>query len=294
MGQIPVRNPYLLQAKLLIAEDRCINLLLEACRMDLLEYVQSHSGGIGEPLARRWSRQLCHAIAHLHEIGVMHLDVKLENIMLYDPTNVLALEACDIRLADFGLSALGKPGKWLTNMCGSGIYRAPEISLTESLGPYDGRAADVWSLGVSMFVLVRGCFPFAAEAPIGLVKQLVDASPRDVFGAGEPPLVLSSPIQRHRLPQDLLESLDSMLSLDPDRRPPVSALLHSDWLKCGADFCEAIMSDDGVSNDPGSDSGYATPPESKRPPRCPPYLIDLRRKRRRKVLEQTTGRAGAE
>ena len=266
---------HLLQAKLLIAEDRCVNLLLEACDKDLLEYVQKSPSGVPEPLARRWSRQLCGATVHLHEMGLMHLDIKLENILLNHTGG--DIEMSDIKLTDFGLSAFGAPGQTLSKLCGSGIYRAPEVSLTAKYGPYDGRKADVWSLGVCIFVLMRGCFPFAAHVPIERLELYME--PAD--GVRRTPLpMIYSPIQRSRLPPSLLELLAVALAVDPACRPLTSEMLEAEWLHCGGDV--EYASDDTVGTDPDSDSGYATPPASRRPPRCPPYLIDVRRKRRRR------------
>eukprot|EP00966_Prymnesium_polylepis_P082880 1919490-Prymnesium_polylepis.1 len=162
-------------------------------------------------------------------------------------------------------------------MCGSGIYRAPEISLVDSLGSYDGRAADVYSIGVCMFVLIRGCFPFSAEVPIGLLEQW--ASHGAAFQP-EPPPLLRAPVQRCRLPETLLLLLDELLSIDASARPPASAVLDAEWLRCSINLEEA--SDDGMS--PVREeisSGYETPPGKRWNPARPAYLIDERRKRRK-------------
>ena len=276
------RHSNLLQANLLIAEDRCVNLILESCQTDLLEYVLKHPNGIEEHLVSRWSRQLCSATAHLHQIDVMHLDIKLENIMLQGPPGKEVA-----KLGDFGLSDFGGRGKLLTKMCGSGIYRAPEVSLALTRSPYDGRAADVWSIGVCIFVMTRGCFPFAVHVPINMLKEHREITALhcteqayDEVAIARVPSVLSSQLQRCKMSPALLEVLDSVLSLEPEGRPPASALLQFPWFACDD------LLDDSLRDDSDLEGGYSTPssrPGSPSKDEChPPYFIDARRKRRRK------------
>lgn len=91
--------------------------------------------------------QLFSAINHCHANGVIHRDIKHENIMITD-TN-------QIRLIDFGLSRI-KPKKLLIHeRVGTAFYMAPEVLN----GNYNEKA-DLWSLGVLLYTLVCGYMPF--------------------------------------------------------------------------------------------------------------------------------------
>lgn len=90
--------------------------------------------------------QLFSAVNHCHANGVIHRDIKPENIMLTKNNK--------IRLIDFGLSKLGTT-KAQTEVAGTPYYMAPEV--------WDGKykeKADIWSLGVLLYVLVSGYLPF--------------------------------------------------------------------------------------------------------------------------------------
>ena len=65
---------------------------------------------------------------------------------------------CNVRLIDFGFAILSR-GK-LRVPCGSPAYTAPEILLAHE---YDGQLADIWSLGVLIYVMLAGRFPFQAR-----------------------------------------------------------------------------------------------------------------------------------
>lgn len=98
---------------------------------ELLDYVVAH-GRLAESDARRFMRQLASAVAHLHSCGVVHRDLKVENLLLDEHLN--------LKLIDFGLSNL-RDGK-LQTQCGSPAYSAPELLS----GAAYGKAVDLWSM----------------------------------------------------------------------------------------------------------------------------------------------------
>uniref|UniRef100_A0A0N4ZBG8 Protein kinase domain-containing protein n=1 Tax=Parastrongyloides trichosuri TaxID=131310 RepID=A0A0N4ZBG8_PARTI len=104
-------------------------------------------GRYNENDARKLFQQLVAAVAHCHVVGIAHRDIKLENIMI-DTTNTL-------RLIDFGLASTKLTN--LTQPCGSLPYTAPEILAGHE---YDGTKADIWSMGVCLFIMLVGKFPF--------------------------------------------------------------------------------------------------------------------------------------
>jgi serine/threonine protein kinase len=212
----------------------------DVCEGDLLERVLS-GDAVDEPMACVWGLQLIDAIAHLHACCVVHLDVKLENIFLDG--------AGRIKLGDLGLAAVSKPGGLMRKMCGSGIYTAPEVLQAQLHGPYDGRAADVWSFAVCLFVMVRCRFPFVPTVP---TKALADhraacqLARADGAWPPTPPLLLGTPPQRDQFSAELLELLDRCLSLEPSLRPTVAQVAASAWMRgaraAGTDASEAVPS----------------------------------------------------
>ncbi|KAH0794635.1 CAMK family protein kinase [Histomonas meleagridis] len=97
-------------------------------------------------LAMDFFRQIVLAIEYLHWHGICHRDLKPENILL-DSNN-------QIKVADFGFARWVKHNITETS-CGSPHYAAPEVIKGT---PYDGRKADIWSLGVILYALLAVCF----------------------------------------------------------------------------------------------------------------------------------------
>ena len=198
---------------------------LPLCKHDMLEHVL-RAGTICETEAIDWTTKLCGAVQHLHSRNVVHLDVKLENIFI-DAEG-------DLKLGDMGLAAFSQPGHTLAKQCGSGVYAAPEVLGANEFGPYDGFAADVWSIGVCSFTLVRGRFPFSMDVPLRTYaawRAATDLARLNNDGALPPqPLILNSEVQRKYFSSSHLELLDACLNLNPVMRPSAQDLLRLSWL----------------------------------------------------------------
>ncbi|XP_061576380.1 ribosomal protein S6 kinase-related protein [Cololabis saira] len=104
-----------------------------------------------EDEVRLFAAELGSALGFLHDLGIIHRDIKMENILLSDQGH--------LRLCDFGLSRRLQRGGRAFTICGTIQYMAPEVLRA---GPYN-HAADWWSLGILLFSLVTGDFPVAAE-----------------------------------------------------------------------------------------------------------------------------------
>lgn len=130
----------------------------------LLEMIRKRSQ-IPEEEAKSIYQQLVSAISYCHSKGIVHRDIKCENL-LFDSNNVL-------KIIDFGFarqydSRLGR-SKMSETYCGSYSYACPEILRGQ---PYDPRHADVWASGVVLYAMVFGRLPFDDTSFTKLLKQV--------------------------------------------------------------------------------------------------------------------------
>ncbi|XP_027992433.2 testis-specific serine/threonine-protein kinase 5-like isoform X2 [Eptesicus fuscus] len=184
-------------------------LVLElAGRGDLLEHINTVSDrrrcpGLEEKEAHRLFWQLVSAVAHCHSSGVVHRDLKCENILLDDQGF--------LKLTDFGFanqSAL--KNALLSTFCGSVAYTAPEILMSKK---YNGERADLWSLGVILYAMVTGKLPFKERRPRRMLL-LMRRGP--AFPPGLSPEC-----------QDLIRAL---LQLRPCARPDLQQVAAHRWM----------------------------------------------------------------
>ncbi|XP_050619179.1 ribosomal protein S6 kinase-related protein isoform X4 [Macaca thibetana thibetana] len=129
---------------------RHLFIMCSYCSTDLYS-LWSAVGCFPEASIRLFAAELVLVLCYLHDLGIMHRDVKMENILLD--------ERGHLKLTDFGLSRHLPQGARAYTICGTLQYMAPEVL---SGGPYN-HAADWWSLGVLLFSLATGKFPVAAE-----------------------------------------------------------------------------------------------------------------------------------
>ncbi|CAM0148509.1 unnamed protein product [Urochloa decumbens] len=105
----------------------------------------------GEDEARYFFQQLISGVSYCHSMQVCHRDLKLENTLL-DGSDAPRLKICD-----FGYSKSSVLHSQPKSTVGTPAYIAPEVLLKKE---YDGKIADVWSCGVTLYVMVVGAYPF--------------------------------------------------------------------------------------------------------------------------------------
>uniref|UniRef100_A0A9J8DMZ9 non-specific serine/threonine protein kinase n=1 Tax=Cyprinus carpio carpio TaxID=630221 RepID=A0A9J8DMZ9_CYPCA len=142
------------------SRERIVMVMEYASGGELYDYIQDKQR-LSEEEARHFFRQITSAVQYCHKNGVVHRDLKLENILLDKDLNV--------KLADFGLSNRYMRGQCLETFCGSPLYASPEI--INGL-PYHGPEVDCWSLGVLLYALVYGSMPFDGTTYSILKEQI--------------------------------------------------------------------------------------------------------------------------
>ncbi|KAM6099091.1 LOW QUALITY PROTEIN: hormonally up-regulated neu tumor-associated kinase [Theristicus caerulescens] len=209
-GQIQqmIRHPNIAQLLDILETENSYYLVMELCPGGNLMHKIYEKKRLEEHEARKYIRQLILAVEHLHRAGVVHRDLKIENLLLDEDNN--------IKLIDFGLSncagILGYSDPFSTQ-CGSPAYAAPELLARKKYGP----KIDVWSIGVNMYAMLTGTLPFTVEpfSLRALYQKMVDKEMNPF------PTQLSTAA---------INFLRSLLEPDPAKRPNIQQALANRWL----------------------------------------------------------------
>ncbi|XP_032376449.1 NUAK family SNF1-like kinase 1 [Etheostoma spectabile] len=186
------------------SRDKIVIVMEYASRGELYDYIQER-GRLPETEARGIFRQITSAVHFCHKNGVVHRDLKLENILLDQDFNV--------KLADFGLSNHFQRGTLLQTYCGSPLYAAPEI--VKGL-PYHGPEVDCWALGVLLYALVYSSMPFDGASLTTLTEQISKGRYR-----------------RPNPPSDACALIDWLLAVCVDERATIEDVANHWWVNWG-------------------------------------------------------------
>lgn len=202
-----------------------------------------------EIIVQHFFKQISSAIEYLHTRGVVHGDIKPENMLLSGDGS--------LKISDFGQSQILSDGESkLTKTLGTPAFLAPEICAGEE---YDGFAADIWALGVTLYFFIFGKLPFTGQTIIELYDNIAE---RDVEFPQETALSINL--------QDLFLRL---LNKNPKHRIAIDELVAHPWI-CEDDLSEvdkkfsdyentsamqdtATWSKQAASNNESGSSGFA-------------------------------------
>ncbi|TPX09000.1 uncharacterized protein E0L32_009579 [Thyridium curvatum] len=190
-------------------DEDSLYMVLEMCKKGVIMKV-----GIGETAepyeeeqCRYWFRDLILGIEYLHAQGVIHRDIKPDNLLLTDD-DVL-------KIVDFGVSEMfEKEGSMRTaKSAGSPAFLAPELCMSRH-GDVSGKAADIWSMGVSLYCLRYGRIPFEHEG----VLEMYDAIRNED--------VKMPPDED----ADFADLMHKLLEKNPDKRITMAELREHPWV----------------------------------------------------------------
>ena len=128
--------------------DNLVYIVMEFVQGGLLFDLCQTMGAMGEDAGRFFLHQMLDSVEYMHSRRVVHRDLKLENILVDDNLN--------LKLADFGFACY-KNIDSLKSYRGTMTYMAPEIKEGKM---YKGQNVDMFSIGVILFIIVQGIFPF--------------------------------------------------------------------------------------------------------------------------------------
>ncbi|XP_031273551.1 CBL-interacting serine/threonine-protein kinase 5-like [Pistacia vera] len=231
-----VRHPHVVELKEVMATKAKIFFVMEYVKGGEL-FAKVAKGKLKEDLARKYFQQLISAVDFCHSRGVYHRDLKPENLLLDENE--------DLKVSDFGLSALPEQ-IWndglLHTRCGTPAYVAPEVLRKKG---YDGAKSDIWSCGVILFVLLAGFLPFQDENVMKMYRKIFKAE------FEFPPWI--SP--------DARKLISRILVTDPEKRITVSEIMRNPWFQKG--FCKpvAVSIDEKLTVENGFGSGEDNPGE---------------------------------
>ncbi|KAH9307810.1 hypothetical protein KI387_035721, partial [Taxus chinensis] len=178
----------------------------------VLEYVEGRwifqgsgpAGGIGEDIARRYFRDILQGLIYLHSCNIVHGDIKPENLLVTSDGRV--------KICDFSVSRMFKGNNdELRRSPGTPVFTAPECCLGVT---YHGKTADVWALGVTLYLMVLGHYPFIGHT----LQDIYDKIVRD-------PLFLPE-----NMNPELTNLLEGLLCKDPNQRMNLDAAARHQWV----------------------------------------------------------------
>lgn len=151
------------------ADELIVYYVMECCNGEKLFHKLEEDIVLEEAAAMKMCKQMVDAVAHVHSKGVAHLDLKPENWVIGG-----YLEAPTVKLLNFGLAEWCKGGAQnpLTQACGTLHYVAPEVLR----GAY-GLPADLWTLGVVMFLMMYGAYPFDGDSCQAVMRAILINEP---------------------------------------------------------------------------------------------------------------------
>ncbi|CAJ0945084.1 unnamed protein product, partial [Mesorhabditis belari] len=201
-----LNHPHIIKLYQVMETTNIIYLVTEyAPNGEVFDLISRHSR-LTEEDARFKFWQIISAIDYCHKMGVVHRDLKAENLLLDGNFR--------LKIADFGFSNFFKGDEQLGTFCGSPPYAAPEVFEGRH---YSATSLDIWSLGVVLYVFVCGALPFNGPT----LQHLRD---RVLSGRFRIPFYMS---------QECENLIRRMLTLDPTKRPTIEQIKAHKWMQQG-------------------------------------------------------------
>jgi eukaryotic-like serine/threonine-protein kinase len=217
-------------------QDNVFFIVMEYVPGETLENIIGTQGALELNRALDYTCQICNAVDHAHQQGVIHRDLR--------PANVLVGEHDMLKVADFGTSRFLEIAAHGTTVIGSPPYMAPE--------QFHGRAvfaSDIYSLGVTMYQMLTGELPYDTPAPADLDKLMSGelVSPPRLKNPSIPKAI-SDIVMKAMAPdisaryQRAPDVLRDILAARPRRTPPARSVARGDVMRPPREDAQGIQS----------------------------------------------------
>ena len=204
------RHPYIIKLFDIYETNNKIYIVMEQCKKcNLFDYFIDKNYKMKEDIVKEIIYELLSAIKYIHSLGIIHRDIKLDNILFSNESKI------NIRLIDFGLSKILGPNEKSTDCCGTLAFAAPEL-LEEK--PYT-KSVDFWSLGIVTYFLLCGYLPFNGEIPEEVLIQIIDAS-----------IPFKENIWKN-ISVEAKDFVEGLLKKNPAKRFNIEQILQHPWIK---------------------------------------------------------------
>lgn len=206
-------HPNIVRLEEVLQNSKYIGIVLEyASGGEFYKYIQKKRR-LKEGVACRLFSQLISGVHYMHSKGLVHRDLKLENLLLDKHENLI--------ITDFGfVNEFFAHSELMKTSCGSPCYAAPELVVSSK--PYEARKADIWSCGVILYAMLAGYLPWDDDSKnpdgndIAKLYHYITRTP------------LKFPEYITPLPRDLLRRI---LYPDPKRRISMRTIQKHEWVR---------------------------------------------------------------
>ena len=180
---------------------------------------------LSEKTAKFLFKQIILGIRHIHSQNIAHRDIKLENIII-DLNN-------NVKICDFGIGkVLNSPDEILYDKCGTPMYMAPEIILCNKKRGYKGFPVDIWSSGITLYIMLSGALPFNIKNRSTVDEfSLSDMRDKNENSDLKYQIVNNKPKKIKNISNEAKNLLNRLLDKNPEKRPTCDEILNHPWLK---------------------------------------------------------------
>ena len=179
---------------------------------DLYSYCESKKFNLDESEVIKIVKKISSVLLYLKKFGIVHRDIKHENILLTENNNNY-----DIKVIDFGLGIILGPGEKSNQALGTITFLAPEALLKEN---YDF-SVDIWSMGILTYSLLVGKLPFVST------DDNIDEINGQIFNEPVP----FNDGKWSQISEDAKNFVSKCLEKSPSKRFTINEIVENKWLK---------------------------------------------------------------
>lgn len=208
-------NPYVIRYAGFFEDVDFLYVIVERCSGgELFEHI-SKARRVSERAAAAFSRQMLQALAYLHAAKVVHRDIKAENFLFKEKSTL-----CTLKLIDFGMSVmLSRDEELLSELCGSPHYLSPEL-----IHKQYGMKTDIWALGVLIYLMMYGKYPFHGPTTEATVREILKCK-------------VEYKAPNVRLSCEAVDFLKHLLEPDISKRYSAAEALRHVWIDSASSTC---------------------------------------------------------